>query len=302
MRPLLAAIALLAALLAGEAAIAQGTQGGVIEGTVQNATTGRPAAGARVSLLLIGGQGPEEAGRTTGDATGRFRFKGLQQGRYLVRVEHGGIPYASHAVVGEGGRAELVVKVYERSGRVGLRVVLLGVAVDAFPGYLRISEVVHLGNPSNLTFSGRVALPLPRGARYLTFVEGLHRPTVDGDTLIDDLVVRPGGHQLAYGYSVGGAGEIPLDRRWEIPIDRIEVLVSPPAEARSPHLQPGLPVSAEDRSYRRASGAAVAPGILSLGIVGVPRARLWIAPAAAAALAGALAAGLAWAAAREVRP
>lgn len=301
MRAVIAAASLLAALGLTGTVAAQSSQGGLIQGVVLNATIAQPVAGAQVFLLFIGPQGPEAAGSARSNAAGRFAFEGLPDGRYLVRAEYRSIPYATHAVVGEGGRAELVVRVYETSERVALRIALLGMAVDAYPGYLRISEVVHLSNPVNLTFTGRVALPLPRGALYVTFVEGQHRPVVEGDALVDSLIVRPGGHQLAYAYTVGGTGEVSLERRWEVPIDRVEVLVSPPAEARSPHLRPGLGVAEGDRSYTRASGVAVPAGVLTMSVVGIPEARLWMAPAAAAMLAGLLAAGLLWTATREGR-
>lgn len=181
------------------------------------------------------------------------------------------------------------------SDRVVLRIALLGLAIDVQPGYLRISEVLHLSNPTSRTFAADLTIPLPRGARFITFHEGLRRPRVEGDQILDRLMIRPGAHQVAYSYSLAGAGEVALDRRISLPVERLEIFTSAPAETQSPVLRSGPMVTTEGRLYTRASGRGLPPGILSLTVVGVPAARLWPAPVAAATLAGMLIVGLAWA-------
>ncbi len=177
-----------------------------------------------------------------------------------------------------------------------LRVALLGMAIDVQPGYVRISEVVHLQNDTSQTFLGTLAFPLPRGARFITFHEGLHRPVVEGDRIVDRLIIRPGSaHQAAYAYTVAGVGAIVLDRPLPLPIERLEVFTVAPADVRSPRLQSAPTVTREEGVYTRASGRSVPAGSLQMTVVGVPAVRLWPAPAAAGTLAGLLALGLAWA-------
>jgi hypothetical protein len=277
---------------------AAGPSGGAIRGVVRSGTSGLPVAGAPVQLVFIGSQGAEPVGDARSGADGRFSFAGLLDGRYLVTARWQGVSYAAHAVLTGGAQVDTGVQVYDASPRVALRASLLGVAVDVQQGYVRVNEVVHLVNPSTRTFLGDVTFPLPAGARFVVFGEGFHQPRVSGPAITDRLIVRPGGHQVAYMYAVRGNGEVALDRRVALPVDRLELFVAAPAEARSPRLQ-GLPsVANEGQTYTRASGRAVPPGDLALTIAGVPSLRLWAAPAAAGTLAAMLVVGLMWAVSR----
>jgi hypothetical protein len=274
---------------------AAGPSGGTIRGVVRSGTTGAAVAGAPVQLVFIGSQGAEPLGEARSGADGRFSFSGLLDGRYLVTARWQGVSYAAHAVITGGTQLDTAVQVYDASPRVALRASLLGLAVDVQQGYVRVNEVVHLVNPSTRTFLGDITFPLPAGARFVVFGDGFHQPRVTGPAITDRLIVRPGGHQVAYVYAVRGNGEVSLARRLAMPVDRLEMFVADPAEARSPRLQ-GLPsVTNEGQTYTRASGRAVPPGDLDLVIAGVPPLRLWAAPAAAGVLAAVLVVGLMWA-------
>lgn len=276
-------------------------QAASITGVVRNGTTGQPVAGEMITLVFIGPQGPEDTGQTRSDATGRFAFRGLADGRYLLQASRQGVSYAAQAVISGEATVDLVVQVFDVSDRVPLRVALFGMAVDVQPGYVRISEVVHLQNPTSQTFVGPVVFPLPRGARYITFSDGLRQPKVEGTQILDQVIVRPGALQVAYGYSVAGSGELALDRRLLLPVERMELFTSAPAEVRSPRLQPLPTVTNEGQMYTRASGRAVPRGDLAMSVIGVPAPRMWLAPAAAGTLAGLLIIGLMAAIAREGR-
>ncbi|MDR7418712.1 MAG: carboxypeptidase-like regulatory domain-containing protein [Armatimonadota bacterium] len=299
---LLVGITVLAAMSAGVTAATPGGPAGpvpggapgsgVIRGTVRNATTGAPVAGSPIQLVFIAGQSAEPAGTARSDAAGRFEFRQLPDGRYLITARHQGVSYATHAVL-SGGAAEVTVRVYDASTLVPLRVSLLGMAVDVQRGFVRVNEVLHLQNPTTRTFLGDVTVALPDGARFIVYNDGFHQPRASGAAITDRLIVRPGGHQLAYTYSVRGDGDVSLNRRLSWPVDRLELFVAAPAEARSPRLQ-ALPsvVGDDGRTFTRASGRAVPPGELTMVIAGVPPTRLWVAPAAAGLLAALLIAGL----------
>lgn len=182
-----------------------------------------------------------------------------------------------------------------------LQVVLLGIAVDAQPGYVRVSEVVDLHNPTGRTVLEDVAFPLPRGARYVTFHEGLQRPRVEASRIVDRLTMGPGILRIAYAYSVAGIGEVALDRQWSMPIERVEVFATAPAEIRSARLEVAPAVDADGRTYTRASARDLRPGTLALTVIGVPTPRYWPAPAAAGTLAGLLILGLVWTVVRNGR-
>lgn len=297
-----ARLGVLAAVLAAAASVAVapavGGPAGTIRGSVRNAGTGAPVAGASLQLVSIAGQGAEPVAMTRADAQGRFAFTGLQDGRYLVTARYQGVSYAAHAVV-SGGGAEVTVQVYEVAATLPLRISLLGMAVDVQRGYVRISEVLHLQNPTTRTFLGELTMPLPAGARFVIYNEGFHQPRATGASITDRLIIRPGAHQLAYTYSVRGDGEVALSRRLILPVDRVEMFVSAPAEARSPRLQALPSVTTEEgRTLTRASGRAVPAGDLAMAVAGVPSARLWLAPAAAGTLAAVLVVGLMWAIAK----
>lgn len=278
--------------------IAAAPVGGAVRGRVHNATTGAAAPGVDVQLVFIGPQGTDPVGATRSGADGRFAFGGLLDGRYLLTARYQGISYAAHAVV-SGGPVEVTIQVHDAATEVPLRVSLLGIAVEVRQGYVRVSEVVHLQNPTSQTFMGEVTFPLPPGARFVAFADGFHQPRFADGRIGDRLIVRPGSHQLAYMYSIGGSGEVGLKRRLGLPVDRLELFVTAPAEARSPRLQALPSVTNEGQTYTRASGRAVPAGDLDVVVAGVPATRQWLAPAAAGALAAVLIAGLVWAVAKS---
>lgn len=299
-RSLLIVVALLAVGLAvGSSSGAPA--GGTAAGVVRNGATGQPVADVEVAIAFIGPEGAAQVGRVRSDARGRFEFRGLPDGRYLVQAVRDGVTYAAHAVISGGMPSEVVLQVLDASDRVALRISLLGLAVEARKGYVRVSEAVHLQNSGTVTFLGRVVLPLPAGAQYVAFYQGLHQPRVEDGAIVDRLIVRPGTHQVAYGYSVAGSGVADLGRRLLLPVERLELFTTAPAEALSPRLQQSTPVTSEGRTYTRATARAVPAGDLVLTVAGVPAVRLWPAPAAAAVLAVLLTLGLAWAALREGR-
>lgn len=268
---------------------------GSVTGSVRNETAGRPASGATVQLLTISVHGPEAVGSATTDARGRFAFHGLVPGRYLAQASHQNVWYATHAVL-EGAQAvEVTLRVYDVSDRVPLDLEVLGMAVDVFPGYVRVSEGLRLRNRTNRTFLGTVRLPLPRGALYITYQEGLHIPEVEGAAIRDRLIVRPGSHQVAYAYSVAGEGDIALRRSLGFGVERLEVFTQAPSETRGPGLQTAASVDLDGRFYTRTFGRNLEPGPFTLTVGAVPGAGLWAAPAAAGTLAGVLIVGLVWA-------
>ena len=174
----------------------------------------------------------------------------------------------------------------------------LGIGIEIFPGYVRVSEVLHLKSSSPRVFVGEVVLPLPPGARFITYHEGLVKPRVETDRIVDTMTIGPEIHRVVYAYSLAGAGTVKLDRQVTMPIERVDVLTTAPATVQSDHLASTLPVTLRDQVYFRASGRVQAPGIFTLSVTGVPAPQRWPAPAAAATMAVMLLIGLAIAIAR----
>ena len=85
-----------------------------LTGTVNNGTTGRPAAGDEVLLIKLA-QGMEEAARTKTDAHGHFSFKLPDAGPHLIRGIHQGVTYHRMAPPGENS---VEVQVFDVSRKI----------------------------------------------------------------------------------------------------------------------------------------------------------------------------------------
>jgi hypothetical protein len=70
-----------------------------LAGSVNNGTTGKPAAGDSVVLITLG-QGMGDGVRTRTDANGDFRFRRPDSGPDLIRVIHQGVTYQRMAPPG----------------------------------------------------------------------------------------------------------------------------------------------------------------------------------------------------------
>jgi Carboxypeptidase regulatory-like domain len=69
-----------------------------LAGSVNNGTTGKPAAGDSVVLITLG-QGMGDGVRTRTDANGDFSFRLPDSGPHLIRVIHQGVTYHRMAPV-----------------------------------------------------------------------------------------------------------------------------------------------------------------------------------------------------------
>ncbi len=83
-------------------AISAGLFAAEITGTVTNGTTGKPAAGAEVTLLTLTGA-MDQVGKARTDSAGHFAIKVPDPGeRHLVRVNHKGVNYFQSAAPNAG--------------------------------------------------------------------------------------------------------------------------------------------------------------------------------------------------------
>ncbi len=107
------ALAALLLLMAWGAAPAFGQKVSV-EGSIENVTTGKPAAGVPVNLIKAG-EFKDPLARAKSDAQGRFRFEPVEQpaapAMLLVQAEHGGVRYTEP--VESGGSPKIALKVFD---------------------------------------------------------------------------------------------------------------------------------------------------------------------------------------------
>ena len=183
------ALILLAAIVPAPAvAVRVAVGAGSIQGQVVNGTQdGGSVGGVTVSLLPFRGGEPGDPLSTNAEASGTFRFDGLETGSdwaYLVRVSHEGVTYSQGPIAFEGGQtlADAQVLVYEAtddSGSIAVeRAHLLLAFTDAG---LQLTEVYVFANSGDRTYVGQeeidgrrvvASIQLPRGARNLGFDDG----------------------------------------------------------------------------------------------------------------------------------
>jgi hypothetical protein len=120
--------------------------GETLAGTVQNGTTGKPAAGDDVVLIKLA-QGMEEAGRTKTDAQGKFSFKIEDAGGpHLIRVIHQGVTYHRMAPPGTASVEEQVFDVAKKVEGVSVAADVMW--VQSGQGQLGVSRLFEVDNNS----------------------------------------------------------------------------------------------------------------------------------------------------------
>ena len=117
-----------------------------LTGTVKNSTTGKPAAGDQVVLLKLG-QGMEEAGRTTTDASGKFSFKlDDAQSPHLVRAIHQDVTYHRMA---PPGTTSVELQVYDVGKKIdGIAIVADVMRMQVEKGQLEVMRAFAVKNSS----------------------------------------------------------------------------------------------------------------------------------------------------------
>jgi hypothetical protein len=149
-------------LLLGATAMAES-----IRGTVTNATTGKPAAGAAVTLVDPMG-GMAEVATTKADAQGRFTFNTPDaKGPQLARAERGGVNYFKMV---PPGTASVDLSVYDAAPSVeGINGSADVVRMEAAGNQLQAVELFAIRNESNpprtLASASTFAFTLPEGAQ-----------------------------------------------------------------------------------------------------------------------------------------
>jgi hypothetical protein len=137
-----------------------------LQGTVNNATTGKPAAGADVVLLSLS-QGMVESARAQTDAAGRFTLKLDNPGApHLVRVNHQKVNYFRMA---PPGTTSVQVQVYDSAPKLdGISNTVDVVRYQADATTLQVAEIWAVHNdskpPRTLMADRTYEIVLPEGA------------------------------------------------------------------------------------------------------------------------------------------
>ena len=254
---------------------------GIVEGQVVNGTAGAQAIGADlpVKLSILQGDVETTSLETRTDASGRFRFEGLDTATsltYWPEVTYFGVAYSTDEPVqfeGDTANLDATLNVYETTDDDGaLRLNSVHLIAESFGEVLRVSEIHLLGNSADRTYvaaSGQgdgVFVPLPDQAVGLAFQQDAQTDRfveVDGG-IVDTAPVPPGSESslVFFSYHLMVRGDtVPLERTFAYPVDSLSVLVAQPGlTLRGGQLQAMGPELFQGRQYDFYVANDLAPG------------------------------------------
>jgi hypothetical protein len=143
-----------------------------VDGTVTNGTTGKPQAGATVTLYKLGQAGPDALESVKSDAQGRFRIeRDLPEGPNLIETAFDGVTYNHMLRPGSSGTG-LRLEVFNASERApGARVAQHIVLLEPAGDQLQVGETFFFRNEGKLTHNdpkdGTLRFHAPEGAQQL---------------------------------------------------------------------------------------------------------------------------------------
>jgi hypothetical protein len=215
-----------------------------ITGTVNNGTTGKPAAGDDVVLLSMAA-GMDEVGRTKTDSQGRFRLTvGDATTPYLVRVIHQKVTYHKAA---PPGTQSVEVEVYDVAAKVeGVRAVVDVLRFEADSTSLQVTELYGISNnsqPPRTQMSPRsFEIFLPAGAEIQAStamsaggmpINSAPVPTGEKNRYAFLFPLRPGETRFQVSYRLPYSGEADFQPRLAQPTEHMVVMVPPSMTFRS---------------------------------------------------------------------
>jgi len=212
-----------------------------ITGTVTNGTTGKPAAGADVTLLSLS-QGMQEVGSTRADAQGKFSFKAPadQNAPHMVRAMHDGVSYFPKGGPLMPGRTTAEVTVFDGAAKVeGLQQMVEVNRIQADGNQLQVIALFAVQNeskpPRTLVADRTFEFTLPEGA---TIDSGLARgpggqpindtPTEAGakNRFAFSFALKPGETQFQVSYHLPYSGKASFTPKPLAPVQHFVVMTA----------------------------------------------------------------------------
>lgn len=272
-----------------------------------------PVAGARVLLHRVGrgAQGPVDSVIADQRGAFRFRFKADTSAVYLTSSRYAGIEYFSPAVHLDPTRPDTALRILvsDTSSRVPIELAARHIVVadpgqDGNRGVLDLIVLQNRGDHTLVapdTAHPAWSAPLPSGTFGLQPGEGDVSPDAlrrEGDRILLFAPIAPGEKQLILQYGLPAAVRT-MTLPFEASAGFVNVLVADPsARVSGGTLVPADTEVIQDRTYHRWMGRVPAGATVRIELAGPFSAPGW----ALRALVGGLAAGLALAAVRALRP
>ncbi len=272
-----------------------------------------PVVGARVLLHRVGRgvQGPVDSVIADRRGAFRFRFTADTTAVYLTSSRYAGIEYFSPAVHLDPSRPDTALRIVvaDTSSRVPIDLAArhLVVADPGQDGNRGVLDLIVLQNRGDRTLVAPDTVhpawsaPLPAGTFGLQPGEGDVSPEAlrrEGDRILLFAPIAPGEKQLILQYGLPTAART-LALPFEASAGFVNVLVADPsARVSGGTLAPADTEVIQGRTYRRWMGQVPAGATVRIELASPLSAPRW----ALRALVGGLAAGLALAAVRALRP
>jgi hypothetical protein len=196
-----------------------------IDGTVINATTGKPQPNCTVTLYKVGGNGPESLQSVKSGADGKFVIPIEAEGPRLVQAAYDGAVY-NHMLPPGAPSSGIAINVYQSSNKPGVAQVDQHMVLLEPDGQnLNISESYIFKNDTKTTFNdpvnGALRLWLPEAAKNAEVnvltpgsVPVRRAPQKTAEKNVDklDFAVLPGESRVDIAYSIPftSPGDFPM--------------------------------------------------------------------------------------------
>jgi hypothetical protein len=188
-----------------------------VDGTVVNGTTGKPQAGAMVTLYRLGAGGPQDPHTVKTDAAGRFTIEATPQGPSLLQTIFDGVIY--HQMIPPGTPSTgLQVQIYNAAKKMpgDVRVAQHIIFLEPAGRQLSVSESFFFKNDGKLTYNDpeggtlRFYLPpeAPKDLKVTVLAPGgmpVERPaekTARANVYKVDYAVKPGETRFDLSYAI----------------------------------------------------------------------------------------------------
>ncbi len=188
-----------------------------VDGTVMNATTGKPQGSVIVTLVQPGSQGMQTLGSVKSDADGKFKIdKDVPPGPALLQAIYQGATY--NLIMAPGGPTTGVqLKIYDSTAKPGVAQISQHmILIERSPASLDIAETFLIENETTTTFQdpvkGSIQFYLPEAAggkvKVMVTAPGgmsIERPaekTKEKDVYKLSYPVKPGESRFDVSYSL----------------------------------------------------------------------------------------------------
>jgi len=187
-----------------------------VDGTVINATTGKPQANATVTLYKVGGNGPESIQSVKSGPDGKFVFSAEVQGPRLVQAAFDGAVY-NHMIPPTRPANDIKINVYQSSAQPGAAHVEQHMILLEPDGQnVTVSESFVFKNDGKVTYNdpanGTLRFWLPAAAQGKTEVNVLSpgsvpvrrapQKTGEANVMKLDFAVLPGESRVDISYAM----------------------------------------------------------------------------------------------------